>query len=111
MAKRSRAAAAADAPAIQIPTRCRVIEFTDPHDGMICPAIVTQVQHPEPMADVADAAAGDPIDAEVQPITMNIIAFHPVMGPGNQFVQDVEGAARAEAGEAGTWNWPARTPA
>ena len=72
-------------PAIPRPTRCRIVEFTD-GDGDTMPAIVTRVEDN----------------------TMNVNGFHPVLGAGNHFINDIDALARTSPGEPGTWNWPAR---
>lgn len=83
--------------ATAMPTRCRVIEFTN-GEGTTGPAIVTAVER-------VDAGGAEEAPAVYR---MNVCLFDPVMGPRNYYVQDVAASMRPSPGEPDTWNWPVR---
>lgn len=77
---------------VTMPTRCRIIEFTDDH-GDTAAAMVTEVKTHE--------------DGRT---SLQLAAFHPVMGVGNACVFDaVKSYRHKPTGEPGTWNWPPRS--
>ncbi len=67
-----------------LPTRCRIVEYTT-EEGETIPAIVTQVRDDE----------------------LHLAVFDPLFGAGLKCIS-LEKDGRDAAGEPRTWNWPAR---
>jgi hypothetical protein len=94
---------------VQVPTMGRIVHYTSAELNVM-PAIVTKVEAveapPEPTQLPAERIGKAEGRREGTTTSMHLQGWDSVLGCGHYFVADVAAAARAESGEAETWNWP-----